>query len=148
MFTFTNIAAGIWLIIFIVMLVFEIATLGLTSIWFAFGALVAFVLAILGLNVFLQIAGFLIVSGLLMALVRPLAAKYFNKNREKTNLDALIGKTGYVTVEINNLKGQGEVNLSGHIWTARSADETVIPVDSKVEITALEGVKAIVKIST
>lgn len=145
MFPFTNIAAGIWLIIFIVMLVFEIATLGLTSIWFAVGALAAFAFAVFGMNVFIQIACFLIVSGLLMALVRPLAAKFFNKNREKTNLDALIGKTGYVTIEINNLKGQGEINLSGHMWTARSADETVIPVDAKVEITALEGVKAIVK---
>lgn len=145
MLNLTSVAAGVWLLIFIVMLVFEIATLGLTSIWFAVGALAAFITAILNMNIAIQIGVFLFVSGVLLALLRPLAAKFLNKNREKTNVDALIGKIGYVTIEINNLKGQGEINLSGQIWTARSADDTIISVDSHVEITALEGVKAIVK---
>jgi len=134
-----------WIIALIAFLVIEIITLGLTSIWFAGGALVAFLAAVLGANIIVQIALFFVVSIVLILVSRPLATKYFNKNRARTNVDALIGKRGFVTAEINNLKGLGEINLSGQIWSARSADESVIVEDAEVEIVSIEGVKAIVK---
>ena len=128
-----------WLAALVVFLVFEIITLGLTSIWFAGGALAAFVAAEFGANPIIQSLAFLIVSLLLLFTVRPFASKYFNRSRQKTNLDAI------VTKEINNLEGLGEINLSGQIWTARSADDTVIAAEKKVEIVNIEGVKAIVR---
>lgn len=111
-----------WLAALVVFLVFEIITLGLTSIWFAGGALAAFVAAELAANPIIQSLAFLIVSLLLLFTVRPFASKYFNRSRQKTNLDAIVGRSAIVTKEINNLEGLGEINLSGQIWTARSAD--------------------------
>ena len=134
-----------WLAALVVFLVFEIITLGLTSIWFAGGALAAFVAAEFGANPIIQSLAFLIVSLLLLFTVRPFSSKYFNRSRQKTNLDAIVGRSAIVTKEINNLEGLGEINLSGQIWTARSADDTVIAAEKKVEIVNIEGVKAIVR---
>lgn len=134
-----------WLAALIIFLVAEIITLGLTSIWFAGGALVSFIASFLGANLVVQIILFLVVSIVLVAVTRPLASKYFNKNRTKTNIDAVVGKRGFVVAEIDNLKGQGEISLAGQVWTARSADNSVIGKDIEVEIVAIEGVKLIVK---
>lgn len=134
-----------WLAALIIFLVAEIITLGLTSIWFAGGALVSFIASFLGANLVVQIILFFVVSIVLVAVTRPLASKYFNKNRTKTNIDAVVGKRGFVVTEIDNLKGQGEISLAGQVWTARSADNSVIGKDIEVEVVAIEGVKLIVK---
>lgn len=134
-----------WLAALIIFLVAEIITLGLTSIWFAGGALVSFIASFLGANLVVQIILFFVVSIVLVVVTRPLASKYFNKNRTKTNIDAVVGKRGFVVTEIDNLKGQGEISLAGQVWTARSADNSVIGKDIEVEVVAIEGVKLIVK---
>ena len=81
-----------WLIVFVVLLVIEIATMGLTTIWFAGGALVSFLAAYIGFGVVVQVALFLIVSSLLLVLTRPIAVKFFNQERQKTNVESLIGR--------------------------------------------------------
>ena len=89
-----------WLAIFIVLLIIEIATMGLTTIWFAGGALVAFLVAVLGLGLGVQIIIFAIVSLALLAVTRPLAMKYFNQERQKTGAELLIGQKALVIEEI------------------------------------------------
>ena len=96
-----------WLAIVIVLLVIEIATLGLTTIWFAGGALVACIAALLHANIWVQIVLFLVVSVLLLFFTRPLAVRYMNKDRTKTNVDSMVGKEAVVTEAIDNLKAQG-----------------------------------------
>ncbi|MCI8597266.1 MAG: NfeD family protein [Lachnospiraceae bacterium] len=135
-----------WLLLFIVLLVVEIITLGLTTIWFAGGALVAFFLSMGGASPTLQWAVFCIVSLILLFATRPWAVRYFNQKKEKTNVDSIIGKTAVVTTEIRNLEGQGEVFVNGLTWTARTAeDSAVIPVDTQVTVTSVAGVKLIVE---
>lgn len=136
-----------WLILLIVLVVIEIITLGLTTIWFAGGALAAFILSMLDLSPLLQWTVFCIVSFLLLFGTRPWALRFFNsQKREKTNVDSLIGKTAVVTAEICNLKGQGEVFAGGLTWMARTqSDAEQIAKDVQVEILAVEGVKLIVK---
>ena len=80
-----------WLVLLVVLLVIEMATLGLTTIWFAGGAAAAFVASILGAGLVVQIVVFLAVSILLLVFTRPFAAKYINKNRVRTNVDRLLG---------------------------------------------------------
>ena len=138
--------AIIWLIVLVVCLVAEIATLGLTSIWFAGGALLAMIIAMIGGPLWLQVLVFLIASIVLLIFTRPIAAKYFNKNREKTNVNSKLGKQAIVTVTIDNLKGEGQIVTEGMEWTARSLDSTVIEEGSVVTIEKIEGVKAIVSI--
>ena len=83
-----------WLIVIIVMALIEIITLGLTTIWFAGGALVAFFANLAGANLVIQIILFVVVSVLLLALTRPLAVEYLNKGRTRTNVDSLLGMDG------------------------------------------------------
>ena len=136
----------IWLIVLVVCLVVEISTLGLTSIWFAGGALLAMLIAMIGGPLWLQVLIFLVTSVVLLIFTRPIARKYFNKNREKTNVNSKIGKQAIVTVTIDNLKGEGQIVTEGMEWTARSLDSSVIEEGSVVTIEIIEGVKAIVSI--
>ena len=139
-------ATIIWLVIFVVFLGIEIATLGLTTIWFAGGALLAMLVAAIGLPVYVQIPVFLIVSVVLLLFTRPLAMKYFNKERIRTNAESLVGETAVVTETINNIKGMGKAVINGQEWTARSSIDAVeIEKETKAVIVAIEGVKLIVQ---
>ena len=134
-----------WLIVLVVCLVVEFSTLGLTSIWFAGGALLSMIIALIGGPLWLQILVFLVASIVLLIFTRPVAAKYFNKNRTKTNVDSIAGRQAIVTETIDNLKGVGQIVTNGMEWTARSLDDSVIEEGAVVTIEKIEGVKAIVK---
>ncbi len=127
------------------MAVIEIITLGLTTIWFAGGALVAFVASLLGANLAVQVALFVVVSVGLLALTRPLAVKFLNKGRESTNAESLIGKKAVVKQEIDNLNARGQVSVNGQEWTARSLEDKVIKEGKTVEIAEISGVKLMVR---
>lgn len=139
-----------WLILFIVLLVIEIITLGLTTIWFAGGALTAFVLSMLEVSPVLQWAVFCAASLILLFATRPWAVRYFNnQKKEKTNVDSLIGKTAVVTSAIRNLEGKGEVFVNGLTWTARTEEDSlVIKENTHVMVTAVQGVKLIVEVKS
>ena len=135
----------IWLALLIVLVVIEILTLGLTTIWFAGGALAAFVASLLGAGVPLQILLFVVVSLLLLLGTRPFAVKYFNKDRVKTNAESLIGTCGIVQEAIDNRRAAGRVMVNGMEWSARSADDTRIAEGTEVQIEEISGVKLIVR---
>ena len=136
-----------WLIILAVFLLIEIITLGLTTIWFAGGSLVAFFLSLLVDNPVLEVTVCLIVSFLLLYFTRPIAKNYFNKQRVKTNIDLLIGKDAKVMETIDNLNGTGCVMVNGLEWMARTAnDDITIPAGERVIIRKVSGVKLIVDI--
>lgn len=136
----------LWLVILIGAIIIEAVTLGLTSIWFAGGALVAVLAAALNAPVAVQVILFFVVSLLLLFFTRPIAVKYFNKDRVKTNVESLVGRKAIVTGEIDNLKAVGQVTLGAQEWSARSLDpEQGIALGTVVEIVAIDGVKLIVK---
>ena len=130
-----------WLVLLVVLVVIEIATLGLTTIWFAGGALVALIAAAFGAPLYFQVALFIAVSAVLLFFTRPLAVRYFNNDRVKTNAESLIGKKAVVEEEIDNLKPTGLVNVKGQEWTARSTnDDVVIPKGKVVFLCEFSGV--------
>lgn len=135
-----------WLIVLIALVAIEITTLGLTTIWFAGGALIAVVVAMLGGPVWLQITLFLLVSSVLLFFTRPIAIKYFNKDRVRTNAEGMIGKQAIVISEIDNANGIGQVTVNGQEWSARSSEEhrKFTPGDI-VTVLAISGVKLIVE---
>ena len=135
-----------WMILFILLLVIELLTMGLTTIWFAGGALAGLIANVCGLEFWPQMMAFVAVSFLLLFFTRPFAVKYVNKGHVSTNVDELIGMEGVVLEEIDNLKSTGKVQVRGMEWTARSQDQDKsIEKDKIVEICAIEGVKLIVK---
>lgn len=136
----------VWLVIFVVCIAVEIATMGLTTIWFAGGALIASVIAAIGGPIWLQVVLFFAVAFVLLYFTRPIAVKYFNKDRVKTNVESMIGKQAIVISEINNLQGIGQVTVGGIEWSARTVQEDItLPVGSVVVVRAISGVKLIVE---
>lgn len=135
-----------WLVILVILIVIELITMGLTTIWFAGGALAAALISIPGTPLALQILIFLIVSGLLLYFTRPVAVKYFNRDRIRTNVESMIGRQAIVISEINNLEGIGQVNTGGMEWSARSSyHNVVLPVGAVVTVLGVDGVKLIVE---
>ncbi len=138
-------AAIYWLIFFVILIGIEIGTMALTTIWFAGGALAAFVFALLGAGITVQLAVFVIVSFVLLFFTRPWAARFFNNHTEKTNVESLVGKQARITAEVNNQLGTGTAVTGGQEWTARALrDEDIYPVDAMVVIREVRGVKLIV----
>ena len=109
--------ALVWLIIAFLLAVIEAFSLGLTTIWFAGGAVVAVVAALLGASIPLQVVIFVVVSILLLVLTRPWAMRHFKSKIENTNIDAVIGKEAMVTKEISPFSA-GEAKLNGLTWVA------------------------------
>lgn len=135
-----------WLVLLIICIGVELATMGLTTIWFAGGALVAIFLTVIGAPIWLQATVFIVVSLVLLFFTRPVAVKYFNKDRVKTNVESMVGRQAIVISEIDNLQGIGQVTVGGQEWSARRADENVkIAVGAVVMVVAINGVKLIVR---
>ena len=135
-----------WLIFMAVLLVIEICTLGLTTIWFAGGALVATIASLLGLNFWTQIILFIVVSLLLIIFTRPWAVKYINSHKTKTNYEGLIGKIIKITETVDNFNQSGTAVVNGAEWTVRSQEDAVIiQPGEKAQIVNIAGVKLIVK---
>ena len=139
-----NWAAVIWLVLIVAFLMAEASTVTMISLWFAGGSLAAMLVSLLGGPVWLQILVFLAVSSILLTLLRPLVRKHITPKITKTNVDAVIGTTGLVTVAIDNVSAVGQVKLGGMTWTARSASGEAIPEGTLIRVERIEGVKAIV----
>ena len=134
----------IWLVLLIIFLIAETATVAAISLWFAGGALAALAASLLGAPLWLQIALFFLVSAVLLGSLRGLVKKHFTPKLERTNVDAIIGSCGYVTGEIDNLKATGTVRLGAMEWTARSSSGATIPEGALVKVDKIEGVKVFV----
>lgn len=132
-----------WLIIMVIFLIIEIITLGLSTIWFAAGALVSYITALLGANLAVQIIVFLVVSIVALIFTRPIALRFFNKDREKTNVDTIIGMTAKVLEDIDNRNSTGKVIINGIEWMARAVSDEVIAAGTMIVVKEVSGVKVI-----
>ena len=138
--------AILWLGLVIILLIIEIATMGLTTIWFAGGAMVAFFSTFFGASAATQRTIFLVLSLALLVITRPVAIRYMRGGHVKTNADSLVGKQARVTSGINNSLQTGSAVVNGQEWTARAnKDGEIYPADTLVEIRAIQGVKLIVQ---
>ena len=134
----------VWGIATVVFIVIELVTIGLASIWFALGSLCALIAALLGAKLWLQIVWFVVISIATLILTRPLVKKYINAKTSPTNADRILGGIGIVKERIDNISGTGAVWGDGKMWSARSADGSVIEVGSLVTVKEIQGVKLIV----
>lgn len=137
-----------WLIAFVILVGIEVATLALTTIWFAGGAMAAFLASLAGFSPEFQLVIFVAVSFLLLFLTRPVLSRYIHVPGAKTNADSLIGRQARVTEEIDNELGTGAAVVGGQEWTARALEDGhIYPVDKIVTIEKIQGVKLIVTTS-
>ncbi len=136
----------VWIIFAVFMLICEALTTQLVSIWFVIGGVAAAVTCIFTDNILVQSIVFLVVSLVCLFATRPLVKKFINSKKQPTNSDRLIGRVGIVTMDIINKKGEGQVNVDGKIWSAKSADEREIKSGANVKVSSIEGVKLIVEV--
>ncbi len=134
-----------WLAVFLITVVIEAITVGLASIWFAVGALASLIAALCGAPLWLQIALFVVVSIAALIFMRPLAKKYVDLRRTPTNADRLLGMTGIVSEQIDNIRGTGAVTIDGKTWSARSLSGSAISAGALVKPVKIDGVKLIVE---
>lgn len=133
---------NLWLLLFIVLIIIELLTVNLTTIWFAFGSFVAYILSFFVSDILVQTIIFLVSSIVLLMFTRPIVKKFLVNEEVKTNADMLIGKRCIVTKEITRNE-TGEVKVNGQYWTAKANKK--IKAGSEAIILSIEGVKLIVK---
>ena len=139
----------VWLVIAVIMIVIEVVTTGLATLWFAVGAIVAMIMDLCGAPFTAQIIVMAVVSivcfALCMIWVRPKLESLRKKNIQRTNADRLIGREGIVIVPLNKNEGQGQVKVDGQIWSAKADSD--IAEGIRVIVRSIEGVKLVVEIA-
>jgi len=135
----------IWMALAAVFVVGEMFTAGFFLLWFGVGAAAAGVLALLGLGFSWQLAAFVVVSGVMLAVSRRFADRFSKKQPPGIGADRFIGLTGLVLEEIDNASNTGQVRLQKEEWRADSETGEVIPVGARVEVVRLDGTHLVVK---
>ena len=135
----------VWLVIAVVLGIFEAATVALVSIWFAIGAVAAMVPAYFNAPFWVQILVFILVSALCFVFTRPFFKKIIRVNKQPTNVDRLVGQEGVATDDIENIECRGKVFISGLTWSARSETGELIPQGAVVTVKKIEGATLVVK---
>jgi membrane protein implicated in regulation of membrane protease activity len=127
------------------LLVAEMLTVDLLYASLAFSAFMAAIANGLGFEMAAQGLVFGLAAALSLFVLRPIALKHLKKRPADfaTNVDALIGAPAVALTEVTVHDGQ--VKLSGEIWSARSQG-ALISKDSMLEVVAIEGATAIVKV--
>ncbi|MCQ2416296.1 MAG: NfeD family protein [Oscillospiraceae bacterium] len=133
-----------WGAVFVLGLIAEIMTLQLVTIWFAVGAVGAFIAALMNLSFQWQLAIFVVVSVFLLLITRPLLAAIRVKHVTPTNADGTVGKTAVILEEVNESLGTGRARLNGVDWMAVSETGAILPPDAIVKVVRVEGAKLIV----
>ncbi len=137
---------AIWILVALAFGAVELATVSFFSLLFSLGALVATAASFLTASWPLQAVIFLVASGIFVWWLLPILQKSFGKESVKTNVARVVGQTGSVIVAIDNTQGVGQVKVEGEVWTARSLTGEPIPIDTRVEVVRIDGVRAVVKV--
>ena len=135
----------VWIGLIVVTAAVEAATVQLVTVWFAVGGVAGLIVYAAGLEIWLQILIFAIVSAVALAVTRPLVKKFTNGRKMPTNADRYIGEKAVVTEKIENDLSKGAVKIGGLEWTARSVDSETAEVGEQVTVEAIEGAKLIVR---
>ena len=135
----------VWMALAAVFVVGEMFTAGFFLLWFGVGAAVAGILALLGLSFPWQLAAFVLVSGVMLAVSRRFADRFSKKQPPGIGADRFIGLKGLVLEEIDNASNTGQVRLQKEEWRADSETGEVIPVGARVEVHSLDGTHLVVK---
>ena len=135
----------VWIAVLVAAVVVEALTNDFVAIWFFPAAVVSMILSLLNTTPWVQLLVFLILGLVLVVATRPLCRRFLTTKQEKTNVDAIVGKICIVTEEIRNIDEVGEVKVGGLHWSARAADNRIIPVGEQVTVKEVQGVKLIVE---
>ena len=138
-------AATIWIVVFAAAVIFEIISLGLTSIWFCGGAIAAAIAGYFGINWYVQIILFIVVSTVILLICRPMVKNKLQATLSPTNIDRNIGKKVKVIETVDSFSETGKIKIGDVEWRAVSEDGRTIAKDHFAEIVNIEGTKVILR---
>ena len=134
----------LWIVLIVGFVIIEAATVQLVTVWFAVGGIAGLIACAAGMELWIQILCFAIVSALALVATRPLVKKFTKGRKLPTNADRYIGKEAVVTEKIENDCSKGAVRVGGLEWTARTVDSEVAEVGDRVTVESIEGAKLMV----
>ena len=133
-----------WLGVVLLLSVIEMATADLITIWFIASGIVTLIISFFDIPFVAQVGIFVILGTVLLITTRKMLVEKLNQNKQKTNLDRVVGMEGIVTEKITK-HNPGEVKVDGKKWTAISNDGKIIGEGKTVKIIKIEGVKLVVE---
>ena len=131
-----------WLVIILILVIVEVVTINLTTIWYIVSGIIALISSIFTDSILIQFSIFVLIGTLLLVTTRKTLLIFFKNKNEETNLDRVVNMTGIVTEKIENSK-YGEVKVDGKKWTAYSEKE--LEEGTLIKVLKIEGVKLKVK---
>lgn len=137
-----------WLGLAIIFLIAELFTTGFFLLAFGIGAGAAAIAAYLGVDPFLQVLIFILVSGAVVLMIRPITKRLNERHRNFVGSDRVLEKRALVLTEINPALGNGMVRVDAEEWRALSEDGSVIAKDTIVEVLRIDGTRLVVRPST
>ena len=135
----------IWIGLIVIFVIVEAATVQLVTVWFAVGGIAGLIAYAFGLEIWMQILIFAVVSAVALAVTRPFVKRFTRGRKQPTNADRYIGQEAIVTEPISNELSKGAVRIGGLEWTARTVDNSEVDKGERVIVEAIEGAKLLVK---
>lgn len=138
----------IWIIAAALLLVAEMFTTGFWLACVAIGALVAAGVALLPVGLVVQVIAFAGATVTSLLGLRPALAHRFlhPPGSVRTNVDALLGKSGIVTVAFDPVTGLGRVSVEGEDWrSALLEGQRALPPGSRVVVVQVDGSTVVVE---
>lgn len=132
----------IWLVVIFLLIIAEVSTINLVSIWFIASGIVSLIVSIFVDNFYIQFAIFVILGIILLLTTRKFLERLIKPKKETTNLDRVIGMEAVVTEPIKK-HIVGEVKVDGKRWSAISDVE--LEVGEEVIVQEINGVKLMVR---
>ena len=135
-----------WLVASGIFFIAEIITTGFLVFWLGVAGLITMCVSFFTDNLMIQGTVFVILSAVLILATKPFVKKFVNKNTstEKTNAFSIIVKKAIVIKDIDSINGVGQIKVDGEVWSAEGIDGSNIEKGTEVEVTKIDGVKAIV----
>lgn len=134
----------IWLGVIVVSLVIEFITFELVSVWISVGALVAMIMALCGVMPEIQISVAVVLSIVCLLALRKVTLKFLTKNKDKTNVDAAIGKVVKLITRTDEDE-IGSAKFNGVVWSVKAENDATIEAGEYAEVIAIDGNKLVVK---
>ena len=134
-----------FIVIIVIFVIVEAATVQLVTVWFAVGGIAGLIAYAFGLEIWMQILIFAVVSAVALAVTRPFVKRFTKGRKQPTNADRYIGQEATVTEPISNELSKGAVRIGGLEWTARTVDNSEVDKGERVTVEAIEGAKLLVK---
>jgi membrane protein implicated in regulation of membrane protease activity len=129
----------LWIIAGIALLIAEVTAPGFWLLSVAVGCFTAAVAGFLPFGLVTQVLAFAAGTVLSAGLLRPFLLRRRAGHEVRTNVDALIGKTGVVVERIDSLKRTGRVIVDGEDWRGASLDDVVIEAGTRITVVAVDG---------